>query len=70
MLNAEVDNKITFYIDPRIKNEFMATALEDVRCATAKEIKTTDKQVLKHLFKNLLVFFCPSTLLFIELEEV
>ena len=44
-LNVEVDNVITFYVDKRIKNDFMSIAVDDVRCTTNKTIDTTDKQV-------------------------
>ena len=54
-MNAEVDNQITFYVDNRIKNDFMSKAVQDVRCSSSKEIKTTDKQVFRSLICDLVL---------------
>ena len=44
-LGANTDNEITFYIDERIQNEFMAKVVHDVQSLTETPVKTTGSQV-------------------------
>ena len=44
-LRSDVDNKVTFFIDRRIDNDFMTKAVHDVQAMSDTPISTTDTQV-------------------------
>ena len=41
----DIDNYVTFFLDPLMNNSFMENLANDVQCVTTKKIETTDKQV-------------------------
>jgi hypothetical protein len=47
-LMADVDNKITIYLDQGIKNEFMSHAVDDMQALATNGVKTTSSEVRKY----------------------
>ena len=52
----EIGNEITFFIDPKIDNEFMVDAANDLQCVMDKKVNIIKHQVIKF----------PSTLIGIQ----
>ena len=55
-LAMEIGNEITFFIDPKIDNEFMVDAANDLQCVMDKKVNIIKHQVIKF----------PSTLIGIQ----
>ena len=43
----EIGNEITFFIDPKIDNEFMVDAANDLQCVMDKKVNIIKHQVIK-----------------------
>ena len=53
-MQSEAGNELTFFMDPKIENEFMTSAIQDLQSMSSEKIKTTDKQV-NNRFNNCIV---------------
>ena len=52
-LAMELGNEITFFIDPKIDNEFMVDAANDLQCVMDKKVNIIKHQVIKLISLNL-----------------